>query len=349
MKKKFGIRLFLLMALLFCLSANAAKDEVIPVTIKSIEQLVFHPVKKAPAQVVTLQNSLLSSEVSALVKNVHVQIGDQVLKNQLLISLECDDFELAREQQISEKNMLIADQQFANYQYERSKKLIKSKSVSQEAHRKLGTEVAKLSAQRQLLDNKIKQSEKIISRCQIKAPFSGVISERLIHVGEHVAPHTALVRLIDVDNLEVEVQVPIVMIDNLDYTALNFIYRNKAYPLKLRAIIPSIETRARHQRVRLTFLQEKTLPDAYGMVEITLRAMHIPANYLVTRKSKTGIFIIKDEIDNKNLKAHFHPIKNAMTGRAAIVGLPMDTRVVISGRNALTDGQLVSLKKVSAQ
>lgn len=348
MKKISCPGLLILLGLFFSLPVyaenNVAKDEAIPVTVKTLEQLVFHPVKKAPAQVVTLQNSLLSAEISALVSNVHVQIGDRVVKEQLLVTLECDDYELNKQQLISEKKALEAERLFANYQFERSKKLLKSKSVSQEAHRRQATEVTKLTAQIQLLLSKIQLSEKIISRCRIRAPFAGVISERLIHIGEYVAPHSPLVRLIDIDNLEVEVQMPIVVVDELDYTSLNFIYRNKHFPLKLRAIIPSIETRARHQRVRLNFVDKKTLPDAYGMVEITLRAMHIPANYLVTRNFQTGIFLLKETKDDL-FEAHFYAIKNALPGRAASVDLPLNTKVIISGRNALTEGQAVSIQK----
>lgn len=348
--------LMIWLGIFFSLSIYAIDDmsiDAIPVTVKSLQQLVFHPLKKAPAQVVTLQNSLLSAEISAIVKKIYVQIGDKVLKDQLLLSLECDDYELNKQQILSEKKVLQAQRQFADYQYERSKKLIKSKSVSQESHRKQATEVTKLTAQIQLLDTKIQQSEKNISRCQIKAPFSGVIAERLIHIGEHVASHSPLVRLIDINDLEVEVQVPVVLIDDLDYTALNFVYRNKSYPLKIRAVIPSIETRARHQKVRLSFVHKKALPDAYGMVEITLRAMYIPANYLVTRNSQTGIFLLNEKPASrgrdKSLTARFYPIDNALTGRAAIIDLPLYSRVIISGRNALSDGQAVYLQKVQSK
>lgn len=342
--------IFLLIVLSHFFSCSAfskkdkADDNVISVTVKELGQLVFHPVKKAPAEVVTLQNSLLSSEISALVTDIEIQIGEHVAKGQLLLSLECDDYELNKQHLLSEKKAKEAERNFASYQYERSKKLIKSKSVSEQAHRRQAMEVSKLSAQIQLLHSRIQQAEKSISRCQIRAPFSGVIAERLIYIGEHVAPHTPLLRLIDIDNLEVEVQVPIVVVDDLDYSALNFVYRNQRYPLKLRAVIPSIETRARHQRVRLRFVGKKTLPNAYGIVEITLRANHIPANYLVTRNSRTGFFLVHKNTD-KIFEARFYAIKDAMTGRTAVVDFPLDSLVIISGRNALTDGQRVVINE----
>ncbi|MCU7940725.1 MAG: efflux RND transporter periplasmic adaptor subunit [gamma proteobacterium symbiont of Bathyaustriella thionipta] len=329
--------------------AKSSNEEAIPVTVKPLGQLVFHPVKKVPAQVVSLQSSLLSAEVSALVEKVHVQIGDQVVKEQLLITLECDDYENNKQLLVAEKQALDAEYNFADYQYQRSKTLLKSNSVSKETHRRQSTEVTRLSAQQRLLQIKIQQSEKTISRCYIKAPYSGVIARRMIHIGENVAPGSPLIKLIDIDNLEVEVQVPVVLVDDLDYLSLNFIYRNEAYPVKLRAIIPSIETRARHQRVRLSFTDKKTLPDAYGMVEITLRRMNISANYLVSRNNQLGLFLIKEktaeETGNKYFIADFHTLKNALPGRAATIELPLDSRVIIAGRYVLNNGQNVVIQQ----
>lgn len=354
MKNQYGVKFCLLFVLLSCLplsSLQVRADHVIPVTVKTLQQLVFHPVKKAPAEVVTLQNSLLSAQISALVKNVHVQVGDRVLKDQLLVTLECDDYELKKQQLLAEKQALEADLVFAAYQFERSGKLLKSKSVSQETHRRQAAEVKKLEAKIQLLLSKIQQSDKIISRCEIKAPFTGVIAERLINIGENVAPRTALIRLIDVDNLEVEVQVPIVMVDDLDYKSLNFVYRDHYYPLEMRAIVPSIETRARHQRVRLRFVDKKALPDAFGVVEITRSELKIPTNYLVSRQSQVGIFLLKkvsDEQSKTHYKARFHILKNALIGRSASVDLPLESQIIIEGRHALNDGDSVLVQPVQA-
>jgi RND family efflux transporter MFP subunit len=346
--KCFGLISGLLLLLGSSLALSA--ETVIPVTTKTLQQLVFHPVKKAPAQVVTLQNSLLSSELSALVLDVSVQVGDRVKKDQTLVKLECIDFELLKQQLQSEQKALEADHQFAEYQFERSKTLLKSKSVSQESHRRQQAELHRLMAQKKLIQSKIRLAEKRISRCIIKAPFDGVIAQRQVNMGENVTPGTPLIRLIDVDNLEVEVQVPVIVIDELDYTSLDFIYREQRYPLALRAVIPSIETRARHQRVRLTFVDKKALPDAFGMVEITRRDVYLPASYLVARQSQVGVFIVdkrSEQSDEKAVRARFYPLKNALIGRDAAIELPMETELIIEGRHALTDGQVIEVKPLT--
>ena len=335
---------YIIIIVFLCCSLPVLAEKSLFVTVKPLQQLLFQPVKKVPARVVSLQSSLLSAEIAALVDNVHVQIGDRVLKNQLLVTLDCSDYKLAKQLLWAEKKALNADYDFALYQYQRSKKLIKTNSVSQEAHRHQASDVIRLEAQQQLLEIKIQQAEKNISRCAIKAPFAGVIAKRLINIGENVAPRSPLIRLIDIENLEVEVQVPLVLVDDLDYSALNFIYRKQSYPLKIRAIIPAVETRARHQKVRLSFIAKKTLPDAYGMVEITLREKKIPANYLVKRNNKNGIFLVNNSTP-EHLTGQFHALKNALPGRAAVIDLPINSRIIIAGRHALHDGQYITIEQ----
>lgn len=338
--------------------ALAATDKALAVTVKSFEQLAYHPLKEAPAYVVTLQNSLLSAQITTLVDKVLVKVGDQVKQEQLLVALDCDDYIWQEQQLEADKEVLKASVQFTQYQYGRSIKLLKTKSVSEESHRSRDADLKKLQAKIRSLDVKIKKARKAIQRCEIKAPFDGVISERFVNLGEYVAPSSQLLRLINTHELEVEVQVPISVVNQLDYKSLDFVYRDEHFPLKLRAVIPSIETRARHQRVRLEFIDKKALPDAFGMVHVLLKTINIPANVLVQRGGQTGIFIIKSDTGGLATKtqseasrqkqraaiAVFYPIENALTGRPAAVDLAPQTLIVLQGRHALSDGQQVMIQ-----
>jgi len=338
--------------------ALAVSNKVLTVSVRPFEQLAYHPLKKAPAYVISLQNSLLSTQITTLVDKILVKVGDQVKQGQLLVSLDCDDFIWQEQKLEAEKDALKASYHFTQYQYERSNKLLKTKSVSEESHRSRNADLKKLQAQIKSLEVQIKKSRKTIRRCEIKAPFDGVISERFVNVGEYVAPSSSLLRLINMDELEVEVQVPITVVNQLDYKSLDFVYRDEHFPLKLRAVIPSIETRARHQRVRLEFIDKKALPDAFGMVHVLLKTINIPANVLVQRGGQTGIFIVQSAAPVSVTKtpgnsarqkqmtdiAVFYPIENALTGRPVAVDLPAKTLIVLQGRHALSDGQPVIIQ-----
>ncbi len=117
-------------------------------------------------------------------------------------------------------------------------------------------------------------------------------------------------------------------------------FLQKKYPVKLRAIIPAIETRARHQQYRFSFLEQKIkqkrpLPNSFGELQVTLDSAYLPANLLVKRNKQNGIFVL-----NENF-AVFVPVKNAQAGRPFAISLEDATQVIVEGQQVLVDGQKV--------
>lgn len=337
-----------LMFLVLSLSANtvlyADQKQPIPVTVKPLKSLLYHPVKQAPAKVVTLNDSVISAEISAVVESIPVEVGFRVKKNQVLATLDCSDYKLNKQQLESEQKALKADQAFARFQYDRSSSLLESKSISREIFRRHRSSLNKISAQLELLAIKIKQADKMISRCQIKAPYDGVILHKLADVGEGVNLNSPIIRMFDTDSLEVEAQAPLELIDELQRKSLNFVYRQQKYPLQLRVIMPNIETQARHQRVRFNFIDAKAPANAFGFIELTIEQDFIPSNYLLKRNNQVGIFYL----DRSQSAARFVPLEGALIGRDAKIELPEDSQIIIDGRNALEDGQSVTIRSVDA-
>jgi RND family efflux transporter MFP subunit len=342
--KTFIILLFLVLSMSANTVLHADQKQPIPVTVKPLKSLLYHPVKQAPAKVVTLNDSVISAEISAVVESIPVEVGFRVKKNQVLATLDCSDYELNKQQLESEQKALKADQAFARFQYDRSSSLLESKSISREIFRRHRSSLNKISAQLELLAIKIKQADKMISRCQIKAPYDGVILHKLADVGEGVNLNSPLIRMIDTDSLEVEAQAPLELIDELQRKSLNFVYRQQKYPLQLRVIMPNIETQSRHQRVRFNFIDEKAPANAFGFIELTIEQDFIPSNYLLKRNNQAGIFYF----DRSQSVARFVPLKGALIGRDAKIELPEDTQIIIDGRNALEDGQSVTIRSVDA-
>ena len=61
----------------------------------------------------------------------------------------------------------------------------------------------------------------------------------------------------------------------------------------------------------------------------------LPADYLVRRDGKLGVFILDGET------ARFHPLPQAEDGRPARIELDPDTRLIGDGRQRLRDGDAV--------
>jgi hypothetical protein len=94
----------------------------------------------------------------------------------------------------------------------------------------------------------------------------------------------------------------------------------------------------RTQEVRLEFVGDKALPGSAGELYWTDNQAHLPAEYLLRRKSIIGVFVVKDN------RAEFVALPAAVEGRPARVTFSGDLQVVEKGRFRLQNGDAVSLK-----
>ena len=118
---------------------------------------------------------------------------------------------------------------------------------------------------------------------------------------------------------------------------LVFEHAGKRYPVKLRTVIPAINTETRNREVRLLFEGETALPGAAGKLLWRDTRAHIPGEFLVRRNGELGVFSIKDNV------AHFISIPSAQAGRASPTTLPIDTPLVIEGHFSLKEADSVSV------
>ncbi|MGB5079804.1 MAG: hypothetical protein WBO23_03560, partial [Burkholderiales bacterium] len=103
--------------------------------------------------------------------------------------------------------------------------------------------------------------------------------------------------------------------------------------LVLLRVSPAIAPQARTVEARLRFRGEPAAAGASGAVTWRDSRPHIPAELVVRREGRLGVFV-----DERGL-ARFHPLAEAQEGRPAPADLAPGTRIVVSGQLALLDGQ----------
>jgi len=315
-----------------------AQEKVAYVRSEAFFELKFYPVKKAPAQVIGLSSAILNSEISSVIDKINVLAGDKVNKGDVLIELNCDDFSFHLLELAALKDETLASLALKKYQLARSQKLYKSKNISEIELKKDQADVKILRAKLKSIAAKTKLAEKNISRCDIKAPYTGIIIERFVNQGEMVATGQKLVSITDPDQSEVIVQLPIGLVDGINISESSFVFKGKNYPVKLRATIPAIETRARHQQFRFSFMtKNKPLLNAFGQLHVKLADSFLPAQLLVKRKNHSGIFLLEEN------KAIFYPIDDIKPGRPFAITLADETQIITEGLENLFDAQDVKL------
>lgn len=326
----------------FCLFALVVADQVLAdasVSVKPLGELSYKPEHRVSATVVAIDSADIAAEISARIVKMNVQVGELVESGALIAELECDDFELRLAQEKAQYKSLQAQQQFAQYQLQKAQELAAQKALAEEILQQRQSELGVLDAKLELQQIAIMSAKRNIGKCMIKAPYPAVITQKLGQVGSLATPGAVIVKLVNIYRSEVTAQIPMDMVEQFGISDnIRLRVGAKDYPLLLRAIIPSIETRERTQEVRLTFTAEKPLPGAAGELIWKSTLPHLPAEYLVKRGNHYGVFIVNDD------KAKFVELENAIAGRAVPVPLDASELVVVKGQYRLQHGDSVSIK-----
>ena len=305
-----------------CAALPAAETAVIPVTSRPLAELRHYPVRSAPATVESLNRSRLSAQLNAAILRIPVRVGEVVRKGALLVELDCRDAQLALEQ--AQARLKLAQQQL-----ERSRALRKSQNVSEEIlnQRQTDFELAQLAVRQQQLQ---------VSRCRVTAPFDGVVVARHAAEGELAAPGTPLLSLLDTVRVEVVAPVlPDQVADARQAGQCWFEAQGRRYDLVLRAVVADINTRTRNRELRFRFKKDKALPGTPGRLKWQAARPVLAAEYLVRRGDSLGVFVLEAG------RARFVKLARAREGRAAVIDLPGQTRIIVDGRFSLHDGDAV--------
>ena len=317
-------------------ATNAAENT--QVKTMSLAEIASYPVRSAPATVVSLNEATVSAEISARVTNIPVRVGDMVERDGIIVIMNCDDYELGEQQSESAIRVLTIRIDLAQKRLQRTRSLRQQDSISEEALDERTSDLAVMEAEMDSARAVLSKAKINKSRCRITSPFRALVTERISAVGQYAAPGTPLVRLVDIEDIEISAQIPATEISQLKNSQqLYFSYANERYPVQLRTILPVINSETRSQEVRLLFAMEKSITGAAGKLFWSDNRSHIPANILVEREGRLGIFI-----ENEGM-AIFQPVIDAQPGHSTPVELPKDTQIIIEGHYSLSDRAAVKV------
>ncbi|MCW8964539.1 MAG: efflux RND transporter periplasmic adaptor subunit [Gammaproteobacteria bacterium] len=298
----------------------------------------------------------LSTEVSGLIKDIHVDEGSAIKAGEILISLDTELENLSLQAARATTQRARAELDDARRRLADGKQLAKQKTVSANELKSLQAEVniASATLQRYSAEEQLQQSR--LQRHQLSAPFDGIISKRFIESGEWIKPGDAVMELVANENLRIDFQIPQKDFPRINATSEILIHLdaipNRTLKGKIQTIVPYSDTDTR------TFLLRVLLTDSNPAIAPGMSARGL----LRLKTSTTGIVISRDAIlrypDGRitvwvvNTVNGRHEVseKSVTTGtsfndRIAILdGLKEGERVVVKGNESLRDGQTVMLQ-----
>lgn len=182
------------------------------------------------------------------------------------------------------------------------------------------------------------------SHSEIRAPFPGRVAARLINPGEYATPGKDIVRLVDIDSIEVKAQSPIdtarFLREGMPVT-VDIARRKLIAPV--RAIVPVGDEASRTIEVRVALKAGDALVGDAAKVMVPSAAprdvLAVPRDALVLREDSTYLF----KVDGKNIAARVAVETGTEDGAMVEVHGPVrpGDRVIVRGAERLEAGQKV--------
>jgi len=179
--RKLLLTLFIWLLVGLCSSIHAA--EPVPVRTQTLAELAIYPESNASAVVVSLNDAAIASEVDALVVGVPVRVGDSVKAGAVLVQLACKDFELDRARLQAERQATQARLELAQWQLKQTETLAAQQTLPQLQVQEKRSQLAVLRGDLAAHAARLETTARQIAHCTVKAPFAGVVTARLLAVG----------------------------------------------------------------------------------------------------------------------------------------------------------------------
>lgn len=291
----------------------------------------------------TLEEVDLVSEIDARVVGLNFEEGVPVEAGQWLIQLDKRKLEASLAE-------MRARYDLAKANLERSANLLARQTISQQDYDQAAAEFDSAGALLLL-------AEEQLADATIVAPFNGVMTERLISLGQFTSRGEVLASLVAVDPLELHFNVPERTIGQLSL-GQSIAFSVEAYPGstfhgQVAFLSPRVDQRSRTLLVkaRVANADHRLKPGMFGRLELAFtareKALVIPESALSYADDKSTVVVM-----NAEDRAEFREVEVGLrlAGEAEILaGLEAGERVVVEGFQKLGPGSRISISDKSSR
>lgn len=287
-----------------------------------------------------IQDALVTSEVPGLVAAIHFESGQVVQRGDALLTLDAsvDEAVLAG---------LVAEQKLAEVQFERARKLVRDRTMSQ-------SQFDEAAANRDRIAANVNAQRARLAKKTIRAPFSGTLGIRRVDLGDFLSEGASIVALQTLDPIYLDSAVPERYLPLLqvgqEIRVRAQAYAGETFTGHLVAIEPGVEPETRMIRVRaeLANRDRRLRPGMFVAVEAIERSTEdvlvVPDTAITYSPYGNTVFVITDDKEGATVARRQIETGAVRDGEVAVLkGLAAGERVVAVGQNKLRNGMPVRI------
>ena len=275
--------------------------------------------------------------------------GDAIEAGEAVARFDCEMLGLQRERQMAESDRAKINLVTLTRESERLELLRASSAISELQLERTQADRDLAAGDLRIALITIRETESQLSRCVIRAPFAGVVTQRLRNAGEDVERSTVLAAMTDTRNLEVRASVPIRHLPRMRVGGLADVKLNELrLEGRIRTVVPAANSQSQTFEVRLDLPEGAPQVVAAGQlvsVSLPLSAnaeLTVPRDSIVLRED--GAFVMRINSEQKAEQVSVE-VTEANGDHVAVRGaLESGDRIAVRGAESLEDGELVAVK-----
>jgi len=226
------------------------QDPGVVVEVAKAEVARVAPRRWVPGGVVSRNDARLATSGAGRLEYV-AEVGTRVRQGERVAKLEDEAVRLRVDDAKAEVARIESQRAMSERQVARLEKV--GSTISQTQLDEVKSQLAVLTAQLQQAQVRQRVAQHELDQTELRAPFAGVVTERLAQRGEYVATGAAIAHLVDTVHVEARVQAPL--------TLVGLVRPDMELPIKLadrqmkasvRTVVPVGEERSRQFELRLT-------------------------------------------------------------------------------------------------
>jgi RND family efflux transporter MFP subunit len=345
-----NVRIFLAAILLLNGSFSLAQYEMPPATVVVAQatRTMLAPSVDVPGTVISRFDSRLASELSAKISWV-AEVGTQVKKGETVARLEDFTFKLLEMEAAAEVTREQARVKFLVSEVARLEELALNNNAAKSLLEKTASDLAVAQSDVQIAKARLGLAQVAMYITEIRAPFDGVVTERLRSIGERLQVADEVIRLVDPSSIEVVTRAPLNTINYIvveDELALHNDYRDGKGTV--RTIVPFGDPQSHMFEVRLNVDADVWVVGESVRVPMPTSAarevLAVPRDALVLRREGASVFRVNDDMTVEKF--------SVITGLGAgtlieVIGeINAGDTIVIRGAERLETGASVQISNV---
>jgi len=329
-------------------SASAPVVRVVVATASPIKTTL-----RLPARAMATEEARIFARTSGTVAEWRVDLGDRVKAGELLLRIAAPEVDQSLERARAAVGQTRAREHLAQLNVDRAKPLVEQQFLSPSGLDNLVANLAVAHADTAAAVAEVKRLEAVQQFQWVRAPFAGVITERLVERGDRVSGDSGdayLLRLARLDELRVVVDVPQSSAIDVPLGAvvpLSFReFPGETFNATLRRRSGAIDAATGTMRIELALPNpELRLPAGLrgeAVLEVnSLGGVRVPSGALLSRDGKPHVAIV-----DAQGRLHFVAVQLDRTSDREVVirsGLDAGAKVVMPLSSLLREGAQVNI------